>query len=92
MCLYYFCSVSVAEWPPLKEIAAHSVDNMFSRILTIFNITHVVIPCFGFEGWIKILIATVPDFYILFEMPRRQRSANAVKAQCERRDSTVRAM
>ena len=64
---------------------------MFSRILTIFNITHVVIPCFGFEGWIKILIATVPDIYIIFEMPRRQRSANAVKAQCERRDSTVHA-
>ena len=70
---------------------------MFSRSLTIFNITHLVIPCFGFEGWIKILIATVPDIYILFEMPRRQRSANAVKAnavkaQCERRDSTVHAM
>ena len=67
---------------------------MFSRILTIFNITHVVIPCFGFEGWIKILIATVPDIYkvIFFEMPRRQRSANALKAQCERRDSTVQAM
>ena len=42
------------------------VDNMFSRILTIFNITHVVIPRFGFEGWIKILIATVPDICILF--------------------------
>ena len=61
---------------------------MFSRILTIFNITHVVIP----EGWIKILIATVPDICILFEIPRRQRSANAVKAQCERRDSTVHAI
>ena len=34
----YFSSVSVAEWPPFQEIAAHSVDNMFSRILTIFNI------------------------------------------------------
>ena len=64
---------------------------MFSRILTNFNITHVVIPRFGLEGWIKILIATVPDIYILFEMPRCQRSANAVKAQCERRDSTVHA-
>ena len=92
MCLHYLSSVSVAEWPPFKEIAAHSVDNMFSRILTIFNITHVVIPRFGFEGWIKILMATVPDICILFEMPRCQGSANAVKAQCERRDSTVHAM
>ena len=65
---------------------------MFSRILTIFNITYVVIPRFGFEGWIKIMIATVPDICILFEMPRHQRSTNAVKAQCERRDSTVHAM
>ena len=65
---------------------------MFSRILTILNITHVFIPRFGFEGWIKILMATVPDICILFEMPRRQRSANAVKTQCERRDSTVHAM
>ena len=65
---------------------------MFSRILTIFDITHVVIPRFGFEGWIKILIGTVPDICILFEMPHHQRSANAVKAQCERRDSTMHAM
>ena len=35
---------------------------MFSRILTNFNITHVVIPGFGFEGWI--LIATVPDICV----------------------------
>ena len=65
---------------------------MFSRILTVFNISHVVIPRFGFEGWIKILIATVPESCKLFEMPRRQRSENAVKAQCERRDSAVHAM
>ena len=65
---------------------------MFSRILTIFNITHVVVPRFGFEGWIKILIATVPDICMLFEMPRHLRIANAVKAQCERHDSTVHAM
>ena len=65
---------------------------MFSRILTIFNITHVVNPRFGFEGWIKILIATVPDICILFEIPRSQRSANALKAQCERCDSAVHAM
>ena len=27
---YYFMSVSVAEWLPFGEIAAHSVDHMFS--------------------------------------------------------------
>ena len=26
----YFSSVSVAEWPPFWEIAAHSADHMFS--------------------------------------------------------------
>ena len=65
---------------------------MFSRILTIFNITHVVITRFGFEGLIEIRNASVPDICILFEMPRRQRSANAVKSQCERRDNAVHAM
>ena len=30
VCSYYFSSVSVAEWPPFLEIAAHSVDHMFS--------------------------------------------------------------
>ena len=44
---------------------------MFSRILTIFNITTVVIPRFGFEGWIKILIAAVPDICILFDRDGR---------------------
>ena len=80
MCLYYFSPVAVAEWPPFKEIAAHSIDNMCSRILTIFNINMLLNLVFGFEGWIKILMATFPDICILFEMPRRQRSANAVKA------------
>ena len=65
---------------------------MFSPVLTIFNITHVVIPHFGFEGWIKILMATVPDIFLLFEVPSHQRSANAMKAQCKRRDSTMHAM
>ena len=31
MCVHFiFSSVSVAEWPPFWEIAAHSVDHMFS--------------------------------------------------------------
>ena len=40
------------------EIAAHSVDHMFSCILTICNI---VISRYGFEGWIWVPIASVPD-------------------------------
>ena len=36
-----FSSVSVAEWPPFGEIAAHSVDHMFYFcILTNFNISY----------------------------------------------------
>ena len=87
-CVY----IILVQFQLLSGNLSHSFDNMFSHILTIFNITHVVIPRLGFEGWIKILIATVPDICILFEMPRRQRSANTVKAQCERRDRTVHAM
>ena len=31
MCVHIiFSSVSVTEWPPVLEIAAHSVDHMFS--------------------------------------------------------------
>ena len=30
VCSYYFSSFWVAEWPPFWEIAAHSVDYMFS--------------------------------------------------------------
>ena len=39
------------------EIAAHSVDRMFSLY-------------FGFEGWIGVLIASVPDFCILFTLSK----------------------
>ena len=35
-----FSSVSVAEWPLFLEIAAHSVDHMFSCILNICNISY----------------------------------------------------
>ena len=43
----------------LWEIAAHSVDHMFSFVI-------LVISRFGFEGWIWVLTATLPDFCILF--------------------------
>ena len=46
------------------EIAAHSVDLMFSFVFRLFVI--LVISGFGFEGWIWVLIASVPDIWILF--------------------------
>ena len=45
------------------KIAAHSVDHMFSLY---FDYLHYVISRFGFEGWIWVLIASVPDLNILF--------------------------
>ena len=44
------------------EIAAHSVDHMFSAFL-LFVIS--VITLFSFEGLIWVLIASVPDLCIL---------------------------
>ena len=46
------------------EIAAHSVDQMFSLYFDYFVI--LVISRFDFEGWIWVLIASVPDICILF--------------------------
>ena len=45
------------------EIPAHSVDHMFSLY---FDFVILVISRFGFEGWILVLIASVPGLYILF--------------------------
>ena len=55
------------------EKAAHSVDHMFSGILTSCNITIciLVISRFGFEGWSLVLIASVPDLCILFTSDKR---------------------
>ena len=55
-----FSSVSVAEW----EIAAHSVDHMFSLYLD--YLYYQLFSRFGFEGWSWVLIASVPDLCILF--------------------------
>ena len=46
------------------EIAAHSVDHIFSLYFQLF--VTLVISQFGFEGWIWFLIALVPDLCILF--------------------------
>ena len=47
------------------EIAAHSVDHNY--VLFVFCLFVIlVISRFGFEGWIWFLIASVPDFCIIF--------------------------
>ena len=45
------------------ELAAYSVDHMVSLY---FDYLILVISRFGFEGWIWVLIASVPDLCILF--------------------------
>ena len=61
MCSYYFSLVSVVKWPPFGEIHvdAHSADHMLSFLFSLF--VNLVISRFGFEGWIWVLIASVPD-------------------------------
>ena len=46
----------VAKWPPFGKIAAHSVDHMFSLYFDYF----VILVICRFEGWILVLIASVP--------------------------------
>ena len=47
------------------EIAAHSVDHNY--VLFVFLLFVIlVISSFGFEGWIWVLLASVPDTSILF--------------------------
>ena len=47
------------------EIAAHSVDHNY--VLFVFLLfVNLVISCFGFEDWIWVLNASVPDTCILF--------------------------
>ena len=44
------------------EIAAHSVDHM----LSLYFDCDLIFSRFGFEGWIWVLIASVPDLCIFF--------------------------
>ena len=48
------------------EIAAHSVDHMFSVHVCFWLFVVLVISCFGFEVWIWDPIASVPSLCILF--------------------------
>ena len=57
-CSYYFSSVSVAEWPPFGK---YLLSWLTTSLLIICNISYFP---FGFEGWIWVLIASVPDLCI----------------------------
>ena len=63
MCLYYFSSVWVAEWPPFGKQLLTLLTICSLCILTICNISYFP---FGFEGWIGVLIASDPDLCIKF--------------------------
>ena len=57
VCLYYFSSVSIAEWPSFgKEL----LTRLTVCPLCILTICNLVISRIGFEGWIWVLIASVP--------------------------------
>ena len=60
MCSYYFSSVWVAEWPPFGTELLTRLTICYLCILTIFYLR------FGFDGWIWVLIVSVPDLCILF--------------------------
>ena len=48
----------------LWEIAAHSVDHMFPLYFD-YAFVILVISRFSFEGWIWVLVSSVPDLCIL---------------------------
>ena len=54
MCSYYFRSVWVAEWPPF-----------WKELLTRLTLCSLYILT-NFEGWIWVLIVSVPDLCIFF--------------------------
>ena len=61
--LIIFNSVSVAEWPPFGK----SLLTLLTICSFLFWLSVIlVISRFGFEGWIWVLIASVPDLCIRF--------------------------
>ena len=65
VCSYYSSSVSVAEGPPFgKQLLTRFTICSFC----ILTIVILVISRFGFEGWIWVLIASVPDMCIRFSL------------------------
>ena len=68
ICAYIiFGSVSVAEWPTFgKQLLTCQWLTLCSLCLFFLLIVILVISHFGFEGWILVLSASVPDICILF--------------------------
>ena len=60
--IIYFSSVWVAEWPPFGKELLTRLTICSLCILTICNFS------FGFEGWIWVLIASVPGLCIRFTL------------------------
>ena len=58
-----FSSISVAEWLRFGKYLLTRLTICALCILTICNIRY---SPFWFEGWILLLIASVPDLYIFF--------------------------
>ena len=69
VCSHYFSSVSLTEWPPFMKWLL----TWFTYVLFVFLPFEIlVISCFGFEGCIWVLIASVYDLCILFTLSRTQ--------------------
>ena len=65
--LFLFSSVCVAEWSPLgKELLTRLI--ICSLCIVFDYVLILVISRFGFEHWIWILIASVPDLCIHFTL------------------------
>ena len=47
------------------EMAAHSVNHVFSFVFWLWLFVMLVIPRFGFGGWVWVLIASVQDLCVL---------------------------
>ena len=69
-----FSSVLVAEWPHFgKELLPRlTIDSLCIWLFVILDISR-----FGFEGWIWVLIASVPDLGILFTFKQDACGVNA---------------
>ena len=79
MCSYYLSSVLVAEWPYFGKELLPRLTICCLCILTLCNFSYFR---FGFEGWIWVLIASVPDVGILFTFKQDARGFNAHTFSC----------
>ena len=69
VCSYYLSSVLVAEWPYFGKELLSRLTICFLCNLTFCNFSYFP---FWFEGWIWVLIASVPDvaYFLLLNMMR----------------------